>query len=89
MTEDKNPNLEECRGNHTEAMLRYEEFLVYLARYSNGISHLTHDIRELIVNCPECDGSGTIYSQEDEYLEEYPCRSCEGKFEHIIEEYNL
>ena len=89
MTEDKNPNLEKCRGNHTEAMLRYEGFLVYLARYPNNIMNMKHAIRELIVNCPECDGSGTVYIEDDEYLEEYPCRSCNGKFEHIIKEYNL
>ena len=89
MMEDKNPKLEECRGNHTEAMLRYEEFLIYLARHPDDILNLKHDIREIIVNCSECNGDGTLYIQEDEYLEEYLCRSCEGKFENIIEEYNL
>ena len=86
---DKNPSLDECRGDHTEAMLRYEEFLVYIAKHPKDIISLKDAIHDLIVNCPECDGSGDIYCDDGEYLEEYPCRSCDGKYKNIIEEYNL
>lgn len=89
MVIDKNPVLDECRGDHTEAMLRYEEFLVYIAKYPKDIISLKDDILDLIVNCPECGGSGDIYCDDGEYLEEYPCRSCDGKYKNIIEEYSL
>lgn len=95
-TEDKNPNLEKCRGNHTDAMLRYEELLIEIARgeYSftkdqYGSSEIKEVVRMAIVNCGDCDGRGSVTWMEGDLQEEDNCQSCLGQFWNIIKEYNL
>ena len=96
MMEDRNPNLEKCRGNHTDAMLRYEELLVEIARgeYSftkdrYGNSEIEEAVRATLVNCKGCDGSGFISWMDGDEMDEDNCQSCHGKFSNIIKEYNL
>ena len=91
MKNDLNPELKKRRGNHLEAMLRYEELLIDIARgeYSFdknelGESEVTEIVRETIANCSKCNGNGYSF---DEAGEEDNCDDCCGIARNIITNY--
>lgn len=93
MATDKNPELEPYRGDHTEAMLRYEEVLIEIARgeYSFerdkwGKCEVEEVVRMIIVNCECCDGSGFVIDADGM---DANCDDCAGSMRSIIERYKM